>query len=438
MYGAMMVVGLRELSELGFGCYRVQHGSRSHQDALALALSRGCNLIDTAWSYGDGASERLVGDVLAEVGRDRAFVVTKGGYVPSRSVPTVDSAVPGIATRRGSHRLPDGSLHSTDPDLLEYQLASSRSRLRTGWVDAFLLHNPEYNAEHLGEDDGTLRSGISRSFGWLEEKVASGHVRYYGVSSNTLPGAWPGTHALSLDHLEQAAAAVSGRHCFRLIQFPHNLYECAATVPTGDGSTLVGEAARAGLITFANRPLNAVTPEGAVRLALYVEPAEPAGGADGTALMDRCLSTLTPRLRDEGIDDPLEIPILRFVVDNWRSLETRTAVAAVFRSHVTPMLETLYGTTVPPDVADAFAALERCADALARRAMADRTLAVLEEAGRSSLHDPAEPSSLAPRVLASYLASGLDHVLVGMRSTRYVDNLTSLLPGGGGAADSGA
>ncbi len=57
------------VGRLGFGCYRVDDTTPDHREAIELALTSGCNLIDTSTNYTDGASERLVGAVLGETAR---------------------------------------------------------------------------------------------------------------------------------------------------------------------------------------------------------------------------------------------------------------------------------------------------------------------------------------------------------------------------------
>lgn len=69
------------VSEIGFGGWAIggQWGDQSDDDSLAAlhaAIDRGINFIDTAAGYGDGHSEKLIGQVL----RDRSeqiFVATK-------------------------------------------------------------------------------------------------------------------------------------------------------------------------------------------------------------------------------------------------------------------------------------------------------------------------------------------------------------------------
>ena len=56
-----------QISQAGFGSYRVTLGQKQHEQALRHALQSGINLIDSSSNYGDGGSERLVGRVLVEL-----------------------------------------------------------------------------------------------------------------------------------------------------------------------------------------------------------------------------------------------------------------------------------------------------------------------------------------------------------------------------------
>src|SRR5438552_14599217 len=74
-------------SVIGFGTYRIDVRVPEHRAALASALRRGVNLIDTSTNYADGNSERLVGEVvgglIAEdyLTREELIIVTKAGYM---------------------------------------------------------------------------------------------------------------------------------------------------------------------------------------------------------------------------------------------------------------------------------------------------------------------------------------------------------------------
>jgi aryl-alcohol dehydrogenase-like predicted oxidoreductase len=78
-------------SEIGFGAWAIggSWGAQADADSLAAlhhALDLGVNFIDTAAGYGDGRSERLIGQVLREraaAGRkERIFVATKTPPAP--------------------------------------------------------------------------------------------------------------------------------------------------------------------------------------------------------------------------------------------------------------------------------------------------------------------------------------------------------------------
>jgi aryl-alcohol dehydrogenase-like predicted oxidoreductase len=80
-----------DCSEIGFGAWAIggSWGTQSDQDSLAAlhrALDLGCNFIDTAAGYGNGRSERIIGQVLrerAQAGKsEQVLVATKTPPAP--------------------------------------------------------------------------------------------------------------------------------------------------------------------------------------------------------------------------------------------------------------------------------------------------------------------------------------------------------------------
>src|SRR5215471_12509442 len=71
----------RALSEIGYGMWGMGGwtGSDDRESARALdaAAAQDCNFFDTAWAYGEGKSERLLGDLVARHPDRRLFVATK-------------------------------------------------------------------------------------------------------------------------------------------------------------------------------------------------------------------------------------------------------------------------------------------------------------------------------------------------------------------------
>src|SRR5204862_5089142 len=101
----------------------------------------------------------------------------------------------------------EGIWHCLHPEFLADQLERSRGRLQLATLDVCLLHNPEYFLKDAHErSHGPLERRreefyrrLAESFAFLEEQVAAGRIRWYGVSSNTCtrPAADPEATSLS-------------------------------------------------------------------------------------------------------------------------------------------------------------------------------------------------------------------------------------------------
>ena len=70
-----------QVSEIGYGMWGMGGWSGSDDEeslqALDRAVARGCNFFDTAWIYGNGRSERLLGQTLRAHRRTRLYAATK-------------------------------------------------------------------------------------------------------------------------------------------------------------------------------------------------------------------------------------------------------------------------------------------------------------------------------------------------------------------------
>ena len=74
------------VSEIGYGMWGMAGWTGSDDEeslkALDRAIALGCNFFDTAWAYGDGHSERLLGEALRRHPGKRLYIATK---VPPRN-----------------------------------------------------------------------------------------------------------------------------------------------------------------------------------------------------------------------------------------------------------------------------------------------------------------------------------------------------------------
>ena len=139
------------VSMIGLGGGHLVRPSVSEVDAVHLirtAIDEGITFLDTAWDYGDGASERRFGKALA-ARREGVFLMTK---VCARDRRTA----------------------------LE-QLEESLRRLRTDHVDLWQFHECNYDndPEWIAESGGALEAGLIAK--------ETGKTRYLGFTGHKSP-----------------------------------------------------------------------------------------------------------------------------------------------------------------------------------------------------------------------------------------------------------
>lgn len=282
--------GLRA-SRLGFGCYRLDAVTLAHEEALRYALNNGVNLIDTSTNYGGGESEQLVGRVLHElfvdkkIRREELVVVSKAGYVQGQNLKLAQEREQSGAPFPEMVKYMQGCWHCLHPDFLEDQLERSLARLQLASLDVLLLHNPEYFLSHAKKQHVPLQEAraeyyhrLAVAFEFLERKVEEGKLAWYGISSNTFPRPNSDPEFTSLEEVWNIAERLIPSHHFAVIQFPMNLFESGAVFEKNQNNatqTLLQFAREKGLVTLANRPLNAMTGREMMRLADFETMALP-------------------------------------------------------------------------------------------------------------------------------------------------------------------
>jgi aryl-alcohol dehydrogenase-like predicted oxidoreductase len=172
-------------SVIGFGCGRIASLSalQHRKEILATlhqAVETGINFFDTADSYGQGDSERLLGH-LVHGRRQQVIICTKVGYrfgAMRRLGRLVKTAAAVFASRHAALRGRVASgvrSHSPDqtftPEYINASIEGSLRRLWTDHVDLFLLHSPP-------RDVITEGSALHA----LELLQRRGLLRHYGVS----------------------------------------------------------------------------------------------------------------------------------------------------------------------------------------------------------------------------------------------------------------
>lgn len=275
-----------QISSIGFGSYRVHHNSIEHAKALRYALLNGFNLIDTSSNYTDGGSEMLIGNLLdemferEEIHREEIVIISKVGYIQGQNMQLVQQAADDGSPFSEIVEYQDNCWHCIHPDFLENQLGLTLERLRVPALDVYLLHNPEYylsdkqrhNGLNIEEAQSSYYQRLGKAFEWMEEKVAEGKIKAYGISSNTFPAKQNDFQFTSLEEVVKTAEKISTHNYFQVIQFPFNLFEVGAlTEKSNAGQTLLDFAKQHNLGTLINRPLNATFKSRMVRIASFRE-----------------------------------------------------------------------------------------------------------------------------------------------------------------------
>ena len=144
-------------------------GLKNYEASTALldnAMRVGINAFDIAYVYGGGDSERAVGRWMEERGnREDVYIITKGAH-------------------------PDGK-SKVNPTDITADLTESLNRLRTDYIDAYLLHRDDVS-KPVGPIMDILhehcKAGKIRAFGgsnWTHERIAEANA-YAAANGQTL------------------------------------------------------------------------------------------------------------------------------------------------------------------------------------------------------------------------------------------------------------
>jgi len=141
-----------KISEIGLGCWAIgsEWGEVLEQDArevLKTSLDKGVNFFDTADVYGDGRSEKFVGELIKSTS-EKIFVATKSG-------------------RRLNPHTPEGYNLKNIEEFIDRSLIN----LGIDCIDLLQLHCPPSEI-----------SSKKETYEMMDESVKKGKIAYYGVS----------------------------------------------------------------------------------------------------------------------------------------------------------------------------------------------------------------------------------------------------------------
>lgn len=143
---------------IGFGANKVAPEDKETNTeyggkVLSAAIENGMNFIDTAFIYGNGVSEDIIGQTLKENNwRNDVIIATKG-----------------------AHKITDdGMITDNSPDFLVGEVEKSLKRLQTDMIDLYYIHFP---------DEDTPKY---EAVGALQRLKEQGKIRAIGVSNFSL------------------------------------------------------------------------------------------------------------------------------------------------------------------------------------------------------------------------------------------------------------
>ena len=181
------------VSEIGYGMWGMGGWTGSDDaeslDSLQHAVDLGCNFFDTAWAYGDGHSERLLGKILRDNSGNAASHAasnTAGKAAGNSATSNSKSAAPGgpdkklyVATKipPKNRRWPARPEYALDdsypPDYLFEYVDKSLKNIAVDTLDLLQFHT--------WEDSWLDDSRLPRA---IEKLRSSGKVRAVGISQN--------------------------------------------------------------------------------------------------------------------------------------------------------------------------------------------------------------------------------------------------------------
>ena len=175
------------VSSVGLGTAGNAGDDDALQAALVCGLENGINVIDTASNYRQGRAEQIAGAAIdaADVDRDAVFLATKGGFVPFDGERPADPAAFVRREYLDTGRLDPDDLargrHALTPKFLGAQLDQSLDALGVESVDCYYVHEPDVQLTERSREE--VYDQLEDAFTLLEERVARGDIRGYGVAS---------------------------------------------------------------------------------------------------------------------------------------------------------------------------------------------------------------------------------------------------------------
>jgi aryl-alcohol dehydrogenase-like predicted oxidoreductase len=150
------------IGEVGYGMWGMGGWTGADDEesrrSLRQAVDLGCNFFDTAWAYGAGHSERLLGELLRDTPQTRIYTASKippkNGKWPARADYTLDEVFPADHIRAFTEKTL-ANLGQSSLDLMQFHV----------WNDAWAEDQRWQRAITALKDEGLVGPSASASTG---------------------------------------------------------------------------------------------------------------------------------------------------------------------------------------------------------------------------------------------------------------------------------
>ena len=212
---------------------------------------------------------------------------------------------------------------------------------------------------------------------------------------------------------------------FKLAQFPYNLVEDEASKKSEDES-LIDFCKRNEIKTFANRPLNTTYNRKVLRLADYSDELSNVNFEEEQVLFEEFLNLIKVQLEKFGeTSKPKDFTPINFFIKNRKNIVNPEAVNKAVNNHLLPFIEQLQFEDN---------AINKIINELldywilySKKSITTRAFELKEHLISKGVLSESDNRNISILACENYLKNGINHILVGMRNKKYVDNILSLV-----------
>lgn len=404
------MINLDNISNIGIGTYRMSVENNTHKTALEYAIKNGINLIDTASNYQQGKSEILIGEVIKPHFREQIFITTKAGYIQGKDINKIS-----LINKDMVIKINDNFYYSIDNQFIQLQIEQSLKRMKSEYIDCFLIHNPEHYFDIYNNLQKDIDQHIINTFLFLEELVKSGIIRYYGISSNNLPN--PTLLNFQIENLIKMKTQFPH---FKMIQFPYNLVESGASSNLYGDKSLIDLCKKNKIKCISNRPFNTFYQGKTLKLIDYNIDINESDQRKELDLFESFLNSIQKRLNELEDNTPLEeFLVIKYLINCRKEIGDKDALNKIIENYLLPFINQI--DLVNEKTLTLINLLKNQWDLFIKYNNNVRLINLKQEMGIN------EKEEFMKYLYNHYQNKGIDHIMMGLRDKKYFEAISKFI-----------